>query len=283
MNNQEFIMKTQNSEEMLKCQYAARFYYNRAEITCIFAWILSIVASLLIFIPDSLNHYIPAIIINLLAFVCQKKFPSYVATAALLRNYFDSVVLNIIPNQFSESEIVQIREIANNTSSRFNKKYQVQIQNTGHSTPPGVKNWYDLSLDSSTSNAAFECQKMNNWWTKHQRTKRINLTLSIVFLLAVIILLIMLNIKVSLFNILVCCISLFINLYNLAKEHYNYYNLSLSINAIINLPDLPFSEPQLQHLQEQICTLRKIPVLEINAIHKKYSKYWSNLYKNCNY
>jgi histidinol-phosphatase (PHP family) len=38
---------------MLKCQYAARKYYNRAEIMNYLSWALALICSVLIFIPDS--------------------------------------------------------------------------------------------------------------------------------------------------------------------------------------------------------------------------------------
>ena len=53
MNNQEEILRKQNDEGMLKCQYAARKYYSRAEIMNYLSWALALICSVLIFIPDS--------------------------------------------------------------------------------------------------------------------------------------------------------------------------------------------------------------------------------------
>ena len=67
---QETIDKRQNSAEMLKCQFAARHYYNTAENFSTAAFICSIVSLLFIFAPEGTS----SLLLHSFETISMKKF-----------------------------------------------------------------------------------------------------------------------------------------------------------------------------------------------------------------
>lgn len=55
MKTQDEIMRQQNSQDMLRCQYSARFYYNRAERIFWIGISLASVNALFAFFPEFEN------------------------------------------------------------------------------------------------------------------------------------------------------------------------------------------------------------------------------------
>ena len=108
---QETIDKRQNSDEMLKCQFAARHYYNTAENCSTAAFVCSIISLLFIFAPEGTSSsYSAAILLVPLVFdasslICYWRMGAYVSSAALLRNYFDEKVLGIKTSTYTDSAI----------------------------------------------------------------------------------------------------------------------------------------------------------------------------------
>lgn len=284
MHNQERIMQLQNEERMLKCQYAARVRFNQAEVLRYLALIASIAPALTIFLSNSDNWLwliLPtAIDALILAFIKQTSIAVF--DAAQLRNYFDSVVLNIIPNQYNQDEAASIHQKADKICLRHKKDYSIRIQNTGRDDPPGVKNWYEFSDRYTVSCAVYECQKQNRWWS--EQLIKIRRVVSIALLAIVIagIVLLRLVFKCSLIELSICFAGLVFNLFDFIKEDFEYSKLLAEMATIMNVPRIFSSDDALQHLQGIICRRRELPVLEINLFHKIYSKYWSELYETSN-
>ncbi len=112
MNSNE-IQERQNKEIALKVQYAARVCFNSAEKNNHFAWIACLVSAFSVFLPNSWPMYIingiPCVA-DIFAFVFSLITSRQVNWASKLRKFFDSYVLDIQPNQFSETELRGIRE-----------------------------------------------------------------------------------------------------------------------------------------------------------------------------
>lgn len=281
MNNQDQIIQKQNDEEMLKCQYAARVCFNHAELLSELTWIFSIMAAFSIFIPNSNNLFflfIPATI-DLCVFIFNKLASRAVLTAASLRNYFDYIVLNVIPDQYTKETKQEIRQKALEISARHKKGCAEQITHTSRDNPPGVRNWYEFHSNCTVENATYECQKQNYWWNKQLSKVRniIGITLIITMFAIFFILVVFMNLSIP--KVIICFISLFINLFDLVKENYYYFKVSSDMQAVMAIPGVTNSEDYLQHLQELICKRREIPVLEFNILYKRRSGYLSELYE----
>lgn len=282
MNHKNEIQKRQNSDDMLNCQYTARFHFNRAESIGYWTFIVSVFSALCIFLPDSDSTIIIAIpiIIDIIALILQNYSSFIQKRAAQLRNYFDAVVLGINEADYSLEVIRSIKEIIIHTISKNPKKHQIQIHNTGSNFPPGVKDWYDLSFNENGTNAVFECQKQNYHWTDKLAHKRLLISCSIIAIISAICIA-----SVGLFHLspvkwIPCFFALIYNQFANVLNAYRHYRIMHEICTIIKMPDIENSSLQIEHLQDKIRELREIPVLEINAIDKHYNKQWAEIYAN---
>ena len=281
MNNQDQIIQKQNDEEMLKCQYAARVCFNHAELLSELTWIFSIMAAFSIFIPNSNNLFflfIPATI-DLCVFIFNKLASRAVLTAASLRNYFDYIVLNVIPDQYTKETKQEIRQKALEISARHKRECAEQITHTSRDNPPGVRNWYEFHSNSTVENATYECQKQNCWWNKQLSKVRNIIGIALIIIMFAIFFILVVFMNLSIPKVIICFISLFINLFDLVKENYYYFKVSSDMQAVMAIPGVTNSEDYLQHLQELICKRREIPVLEFNILYKRRSRYLSELYE----
>lgn len=102
MISQEQILKKQNENKMLRCQFAARVYFNNAELLNYASWAFSVLSALTLFLPngDSTIIMVTPLIIDIIAYLFHYFAEKEVNIAAKLRNYFDSVVLNIHPENY---------------------------------------------------------------------------------------------------------------------------------------------------------------------------------------
>lgn len=280
MNPKSEIQRRQNSDAMLDCQYAARVYFNRAEYVGYCAFIVSVFSALCTFLPDTFSaiYIVIPILIDLIACAIQFYSTSIQKKAALLRNYFDAVVLGIRESNYTLEDVRYIREIVIHTINKDPESHQTQIRNTGVDSPPGVRNWYNLSFDENNTNAVFECQKQNYRWTDKLARKR--LLISCGAIVAIIIICIS---SVCLFHLsptkwIPCFFALIWNQLSNGINAYRHYRIMHEICTIVKMPDIENSPLQIEHLQNKIEKLREIPILEINAIHNRYNKKWEDLY-----
>ena len=113
MINSNDIQERQNSEFALKVQYAARMCFNSAEKYNHLTWIACLVSAFSVFFPSGWPMYIingiPGVA-DAMALVFGRITSQKVSQASMLRKYFDSYVLDIQVDQFSESELRKIRE-----------------------------------------------------------------------------------------------------------------------------------------------------------------------------
>ena len=282
MNYKDEIQKRQNSDDMLNCQYAARFHFNRAESLGYLAFIISVLSALCIFLPDSEKAIFIAIPIalDIAAIAVQFYFDSIQKTGAKLRNYFDAVVLGINESHYSVEEVKDIKKTVLKTISKNPNKHKLQISNNGFDNPPGVKDWYDLSFDEKCINATFECQKQNYHWTVNLARKRKYISIGTIASIIIICALAIKIFHLSPSKWIPCFIGLTLNQLINAINIYKHSQLMHEIYTISRMPGIEDNSVQIIHLQNKINELRELPVLEINAIHKHYNKKWAEIYKN---
>ncbi len=278
MNNQEEILRKQNDEGLLKCQYAARKYYNRAEIMNYLSWALALICSVLIFIPDSFGVMLlilPAAI-DILTLILQYLVEQAVKNGAKIRNFYDAKVLGTC-DSYSSFEEREIWEKANTIANANKKDYDYQSTHNGKHIPPGLKDWYVFPKTYSTpEEAIFECQRQNYWWTDKLYQKRIHY-----YIIAAIIFTIIaaIGIHFSPLKTILSLIGLAVKLCADIRGSLQCSHIMQSIKTITELPSEAINPSVLESLQEKIKKRREIQILEINKLHSKNAYNWSDLYE----
>lgn len=278
MNNQEEILRKQNDEGMLKCQYAARKYYNRAEIMNYLSWVLALICSVLIFIPDRfgvLLLMLPAAI-DVLTLILQCLVEKAVKNGAKFRNFYDAKVLGIC-DSYSSFEEREIWEKANSLVDANKDDYAYQSTHTGKDSPPGLKDWYVFSRKYTTpEDAIFECQKQNYWWTDKLYQKRIHYYIITAIIITVIT---VIGLHFYPLKTILCLIGLVVKLYTDIQGSIQCSHIMQSIKAFTELPRTAINSSILESLQEKIKKRREIQILEMNQLHSKNASKWSDLYE----
>ncbi len=282
MINSQIISNRQNESLLLKIQYASRRYFNSAEIVNYVSWLLCIVSAVMIFIPDSAPELIEKgipVLLDVFAFITVYIFNSKLKNAASLRNYFDSYVLMICEDNYTDVRKQELREIALNTYNRHKKEADISIQKTGRDKPPGVKDWYEFKNPVDDLQAQFACQKQNIWWNKKMVKNRMIILPIILFILISFFVAMFVLFKSDAPSIIVCAIGIILKVIERIIEHYFYHKISIKIDAIQSHAERELTAETVKELQELIDERREIPVLEINIIHKLKAKRYSSSYE----
>lgn len=278
MNTQNRIIEIQNEYDKLRCQCTSRILFNKAENFGHIAFVFCVGSALCILIPDgTLSIFLPlvfdifSVVFFSLLVVNQKK-------AATIRNYFDDIVLGLKTCTLDSGTIRMIFETVTAEEKANPKKFKEQINNTGRDNPPGVKNWYEFSKNFTENEAVFECQKQNLWWNKKLCKTRLAICSTIGIGTIVLILLSFFLFKNNRSKIIACVIGFIINISGQIKANYSYLHLSQELDNIASIPGISQNPAQLLHLQKKIDSRRELPVLELNLLHKKNSKSYSESY-----
>lgn len=281
MTSSDEIQNRQNGEKLLKIQYAARANYNFAENLNHFAWLLCLISAFSIFFPDNCSEivsygipFVADIVALFLVLLANHK----VKTAANLRSYFDSYVLNITPNQFMETDIRKLTEVAEKEYCKNPQKAKVQMYNTGKDFPPGVHEWYVFAEPCIGISAQFECQRQNTWWNSKMLHKRLVATICAFVIIGIAFLFLLGNSNVIV--VLLCSAGIIGRVVERLIENSKYIYLSILIDgAQQNVEAHPTTEG-IDNLQTLIDKRRAINVLELNWFHKKNSNRFSKLYED---
>lgn len=272
----------QNEDAFLKCQFSARYYYNRAEYMNYFVWLSCIAAALTIFIPDTNNWILLGLplLFDVAGCIFEKLLDINVTTAARLRNYFDAYVLDINKSRYSDEDIRGIKEIVDKIASKHSKECSIQISHTGNDSPPGVRNWYEFSHEFSDTDVQFECQRQNCWWNKQVSKRRIAIyiVISVILLAMIIIAWRYFNAGENLLRIALCS-GILLKVVERVCANIKYYHQSLKIDGASELVDGCKDEKNIWKLQTMIDARREMPVLEINAFHKRIANKLSARYR----
>ena len=278
------ICARQNEEQMLCIQFAARKYYNRAELFDILIWATCFIAWLAILLPtDSVwGTIVPCITTALdvaifIFFWCLSK---NVKRAASLRAYFDSYVLGIPRQQHSTSDRQNLVELALEAAEKHPLDYATQIANSGHDTPPGVRDWYEFSHACDGLSAVFICQKQNCWWTrKVSQAKRIvSVVTTILFVALFCLVAYAAWPQKSGLHIFLSVVGIVLKILERVVAKYNYHCISEQLTGATEAIENNLTVEGIESLQKLIDKRRSLPVLESNIIHKINAKVFSSRY-----
>lgn len=268
---QEQIMERQNSEEMLKCQYVARYFFNSAERTGYIWLFFSLLSVLLVLLPVPKTGFLKLIhtwapyILQVIILVSYYIICSRISKASMIRNYYDSVVLGFDELKDNDNHN-KIQEIVMDVSKRKSEECSVQIRNTGKDNPMGVKDWY--TFPPVFSDAVFECQKQNQWWDR--KLTRARLIIEFIALLAGIVIFFL----VLVFNVVtpgraaLCGIGFLITFSESIIENFKYIQKSIQIDNDCKMLEESRLRNQLVLLQKHINERREIKIAGFDFLHK---------------
>ena len=278
--NSNIIQERQNDEALLKVQYAARVSFNSAEKFNHFAWIACIVSAFSVFLPSSWPMYIingiPCVA-DVFAFLFFIITSRKVDQASTLRKYFDSYVLDIQLNQFSETELRKIREQTEKIYLKSPVNAAVQMSNAGSDSPPGVRNWYTFSEFYDGLDAQFECQRQNTWWNSKMVMVRTIATVVLLFVVGSIFITLLLSNNTL--NILLCSAGILIKICERVIENWRYLCISRQIDGSQQTIEVHPTKEGIEKLQSLIDERRAINVLELGWFHNKLANKLSKLYE----
>lgn len=278
--NSNIIQERQNDEALLKVQYAARVSFNSAEKFNHLAWIACIVSAFSVFLPSSWPMYIingiPCVA-DIFAFLFSIITSRKVDQASTLRKYFDSYVLDIQLNQFSESELRKIREQTEKIYLKSPVNAAVQMSNAGSDSPPGVRNWYTFSEFYDGLDAQFECQRQNTWWNSKMVMVRTIATVVLLFVVGSIFITLLLGNNTL--NILLCSAGILIKICERVIENWRYLCISRQIDGSQQTIEVHPTKEGIEKLQSLIDERRAINVLELGWFHNKLANKLSKLYE----
>jgi hypothetical protein len=279
------IEKRQNERRMLQLQYAARHYYNRAELLNDLVWLCVIVTWLSLFLPVSSKYEIYLMILPFLltikAVILNWRMTVNVSSASSLRKYFDAYVFKLNLDFFSKSEVEKLEELSTRAVKESLENSKIQISNTSRDNPPGVRDWYEFSQSLTEQEAIFECQKQNSWWNKELISKRSKYNLKNAILFAFIFYIIVISkTNFDFLRALFCSGGLIAKMIERFCENKKYYELSKEIEGAIDVLSDCRTIENLKNLQGKIDRRRSMHVLEKNSLHKRFAKRFSELYQD---
>ena len=282
MSLQRKIIKRQNSGRMLKCQFAARRYFNAAEIGYIAAMGCSILSGFMILIPNTGDVLVERlsvacpVVLDILAWGLTWFAGYCVKNGALLRNYFDRVVFGF--NLGDDYDERKIWELVDKIVKRNKKDCELRISHTARDIPSGVKEWYEFSRKYSDSEVVLECQKQNQWWTKKMADARVvaygSVFLAIIFVFAV-----LCGLGVEVFRVMFCLLGLTLVFLDRLVYSVKYRVSLLRVDGSLEILGSSGEVRQVEKIQSAIEARRRMPVLEMNIIHEKRSRNFSRQYE----
>ena len=276
------VQEKQNRINFLKIQYAARVCFNDAEMYNCIAWGACIISAFSIFLPNDLNTSVVNGIpfaFDFIAVIFYAMACKSVSWGARFRKYFDANVIDIKPNQFSKDERQSITEKAESIFSTHPKDGVIQIGNTSHNTPPGVKDWYEFSMPLDGIDAQFECQRQNIWWNEKISKLKIPMVLFAGIFVAGTFGFLMHILDCSVLNTILCSSGIILKIIERLCENIKYIQVSQQIDGAKRIIE---AKPEIEHieqLQMLINERRELNVLESNSIHKKVAGKLALLYR----
>ena len=271
------IKKRQNEEMLLKVQYAARYKYNFAELlNKICFWLsFSPLFFLLPFIAKIEKIAAATLIIDVVILILSFCVRKLVMEAATLRKYFDNCVFGF------GNEDVNTSRVEETALQIFNKRLvtsTIQINNTAQDTPPGVKDWYDISEDVSEEETIYKCQCENGWWTQKMFMRLVWKYLVYFGIVVIIFLILKIACQVSCFDIFIAISGVFLKFVERIIALIQYAIVSFKAEGAIAILKVYNTNEQLKCLQGFINERRAIPILLPNNTHRKMANWWAYLY-----
>lgn len=277
------ITSRENEEELLHVQCAARYSFNRAEYDNYVIWACCLLATLLPwfspYIKESYLSYASACL-QLIAFVIALQLEKCVRTAAHLRNYFDSYVLDIDHPSYSKHQIDEIIVLSTELVRRHAKWSQIQMENTGSDTPPGVRNWYEVSDDLSPRDTIYECQRQNWWWENELAKDKLRAVAVCMLFVLVLLSLSYYFVRPTIITVLTSFTGLFTQSVTRFIAYWKNERISHKIEGAVETIAESHAKANEEHLQHLINERREILVLGFNHLYRKKCKQLTELYRS---
>ena len=282
----------QNEPDILILQYLQRKMYDDSKQCWRYSWYVAwtlLVCSLILQVLDlessgTIIVLIAILDVSILAleYISDKKMKIGAST----KYYIDNILFEL-SNAESKYTIKKVRELAIECSQKDNIGYEIQIRNTGKDNPPGLKDWYTVSVSDDMNQAIFMCQEENSWWQSKLSNLYMKCLLVTIGVLVILIFLILciFGITVEMFVLL-----LLTNLGIVGKAikdaiamyKYNIIQVRIheNIEMIKRMDTIDIS--LLQLLQDNINGLREVNFLVPDFLHKKKSIKLHSLYSGIN-
>lgn len=273
------ILKRQNEPEMLKIQFAAKFFFNIAENTNKWAtYLTSIPLLCLLPFPDSWGTIVSAIALVIdtcvIALIFITKWS--VNNAADLRAYFDDCVLHASKSKLN----TRLKGWVYRIVRTFSKQAKIAMSNTGLDTPPGVKDWYGVKSAANHNDAVVKCLNENRWWDEKLNIHRVISTVIFLAIVIVLALVLVFAIHVEWYVVMLAVIQLVLRLGERLVTNIKYHNATERLKGAYDVLDRSHTRSNQKSVQEAIDARRHIPVLGSNWWHRRRARKLSEEYEN---
>lgn len=266
------IGESQNELRFLSLQYAARYYYNRAEVLNYFVWMICIINILLVSLPfDFLqNIKIITFLFSIVTIGLQLLLKRYTAIAAAMRKFGDYSLFEFkLPDQFNNYTKEDLVELSIRVKAKNPKKAEEQYSSSGSDPERGVKDWYvDVDNNLNKSEAILYCQKQNVWWDKNLSQTYFNILRALI--VASILILIVIFPDKTLLDAICFLSSITALIVKLIWEYLTirkYREVSISVDTLLKTP-CEMNESLLLEIQNKIDQRRNMPFLSVDFLHK---------------
>lgn len=270
------IGEKQNDSHFLMLQYAARCYYNYAEVINYSVWIICVINILLVSLPFSFLQNIKVItfLFSLATIGLQLLLKKNTAIAAAMRKYADYSLFEFATpalfNDYSKEDLV---ELSISIKNKNPQKAEEQYTSSGADLQRGVKDWYvDVDPNLNRSEAILYCQKQNMWWDRNLSHIYLNTLRALIFISIVILIIIFLN--KTLFDAICFLASISALIVKLIWEYITiraYRKISIEIDTLLKTP-YTMNESLLLEIQNKIDQRRNMPFLSVDFLHKVTAK-----------
>lgn len=272
------IKTRQNEDSSLNAQYAARYYFNRAEVFNFLAWLFCLLSLFSVLIPQTTPGFIVygiPLIVDVLAAIMVLLFNKCVTLGAQIRTAFDEYIFG-----FSDKLNISqtLKEYILKAIEKHPAQVEIQKKNTGKDTPPGVRDWYNTNSKRKDVDAIFSCQKENVWWEKKLVLQKILCyVFTIIFCIALFLILKAMG-HISILQI-VFSSALLLRMIERIYENIKSFRIGNKIDGQIELLETQKSKEQLLQLQSTINEKRNLKIVGINFIHKVFANRLSERYE----
>lgn len=262
------IKETQNTEDNIRIQCAAGYYFNRAEMLNYVCWLICIVSSIVSFWSNYLPVAIAMAIMDISALVLGIATNYNTKNAADLRKLFDAHVIFGDSGGFEEAEIRKLNEKAICITKMHEKDYEIISKSDGRGRPPGKKDWYVFSSNKEPLFAQLECQAQNKWWNDKMVSRRIWVLFFVIFATIVGYIFLFNKLSLSVIGMINAIVIILVRLIERGIQYWRYHNISIRIDTMYETTMKNIAKHKICELQKYIDDRRHLPIFEMNIIHK---------------
>lgn len=273
------INEKQNTEDNIRIQCAAGYYYNRAEILNYVCWLMCMVSAIASFWSDNLSIAIVMIIMDIVGVVIGVATDYCTRYAADLRKLFDAHVIFNDNGGFEGAEIRKLSEKAISITQMHERDYEVISKSDGKSNPPGKKDWYVFSSYIEPLYAQLECQAQNKWWNDKMVSKRRYVLFFAIFVTLVGSFFLFVQLSLPIIGMINAVGVIMIRLIERLRQYSKYHKISISIDTMYESAMKNIAEDKIIDLRKYIDDRRHLTVFEMNIIHKNSAAKLTKLYE----